>query len=91
MAAQGTAFKSGFETVHPAGIIDVAPTILDCLGLIQPPTMDGRVLVESLNNSGVEPPPAETRTQKVNSGTRVQYLTSTRVGSTTYLDAGWVE
>ena len=91
MAAKGTAFKAGFETVHPVGIIDVAPTILDCLGLIRPPTMDGRVLVESLNNSDVEPPPAETRTHKVNSGTRVQHLTSTRVGSTTYLDAGWVE
>ena len=40
MAAQGTLFKAGLESVHPAGIIDITPTILHLLGLEQPQEAD---------------------------------------------------
>ncbi len=91
MAAQGRLFKAGLESAHPAGIIDIAPTILHLLGLAQPQKTDGRVLVEALADSDGEPPDADTVVRAVERGGLVQHLKYTRVGSTTYLDAGWVE
>ena len=91
MAAQGRLFKAGLESAHPAGIIDIAPTILHLLGLAQPQKTDGRVLVEALADSDGEPPDADTVVRAVERGRLVQHLKYTRVGSTTYLDAGWVE
>jgi predicted AlkP superfamily pyrophosphatase or phosphodiesterase len=91
MAAQGSLFKEEYASAHPAGIIDVAPTILELLRLNQPQKMDGRVLVESLVDSNVEPPTAETKTCSVECDGRVQHLKYTSVGSTTYLDAGWLQ
>jgi arylsulfatase A-like enzyme len=89
--AQGPLFRSGHVSDHPAGIIDIAPTILHALGIAQPATMDGRVLVEALADGDGVPPDAETVTQTAERAGRVQHLRYTRVGTTTYLDAGWVE
>ncbi len=91
MAAQGTLFKAGLETHYPAGIIDFAPTILHCLGLQQSKGSDGRVLTEALAVSDGEPPDADSTVHTVERQGAVQHLKVTRVGSTTYLDAGWVE
>jgi hypothetical protein len=91
LAAQGTLFRTAGASAHPAGIIDIAPTVLDLLGLAKPPTMDGRVLVESLAGADVDPPAAEAFACSVERDGRVQHLEYTRVGSTTYLDGGWVQ
>jgi arylsulfatase A-like enzyme len=91
MAAQGSLFKAGLESTHPTGIIDVAPTILHLLGLKQPATSDGRILVEALAGADKSPPRAETVVRSVERNGAVQHLKYSRVGSTTYLDAGWVE
>ena len=91
MAAQGTLFKAGQELHHPAGIIDIAPTILYSLGLEQPKSSDGRVLVEAFVDSDGEPPDADIVVRSVERNGAIQHLKYTRVGSTTYLDAGWVE
>ena len=91
MAAQGTLFEAGLESHHPAGIIDIAPTVLYCLGLEQPKGSDGRILSEALTDSSGEPPNAVTAIHTVERVGAVQHLKYTNVGSTTYLDAGWVE
>jgi arylsulfatase A-like enzyme len=91
MAAQGSMFKAGQESHHPAGIIDITPTILHALRLEQPQGSDGRVLTEALADYDEEPPAAETTVHSVERHGAVQHLKVTRVGSTTYLDAGWVE
>jgi len=91
MAAQGTMFKDGTVSAHPAGIIDIAPTILHLLELQQPDSMDGRVLVEALVDPVAEPPNAENFVRSVERGGVVQHLKYSCVGSTTYLDAGWIE
>ena len=91
MAAQGTLFKAGWESHLPAGIIDIAPTILHCLGLEQPNGSDGRVLTEALEDFDGELPDADSAHHTVERFGAVQHLKVTRVGTTTYLDAGWVE
>ncbi len=91
MAAQGSLFKAGRESRHPAGIIDIAPTILHGLGLQQPKGSDGRVLSEALADSDGDPPEAKTAIHTVERNGAVQRLKYTQVGSTTYLDAGWVD
>lgn len=90
LIAQGSLFESGVSSIYPAGIIDVAPTILHLLGLPQPAGMDGRVLVEALRPAK-PPPDAETFIRSVERGTRTQHLAWSRVGSTIYLNAGWME
>jgi len=84
-------FKDGTVSAHPAGIIDIAPTILHLLELQQPDSMDGRVLVEALVDPVAEPPNAENFVRSVERGGVVQHLKYSCVGSTTYLDAGWIE
>lgn len=91
MAAQGTLFKAELVSDHPAGIIDIAPTIVHLLGLQQPDSMDGRVLGEALVESVAELPDAETFVRSVERSGIVQHLKYSCVGSTTYLDAGWIE
>ena len=91
LAAQGTLFRAETVLAQPAGIIDIAPTVLHLLGLRQPKTMDGRVLLEVLVGSDDTPPIAETDVRSVTRGRITQNLKYTRVGATTYLDAGWVD
>jgi len=49
------------------------------------------VLTEALADYDEGPPAAETEVHTVERNGAVQHLKFTRVGSTTYLDAGWVE
>lgn len=91
MAAHGTLFKSKLESEHPVGIVDIAPTILHVLGLEQPTSMDGRILGEALAESVKEPPDTEYYRHSIEHRGVVQHLKFSCVGSTTYLDSGWVE
>jgi arylsulfatase A-like enzyme len=50
----GAAMRRGFKSNWPAGLVDIAPTILALLGVAGLETMDGRVLSEALAD-GAEP------------------------------------
>lgn len=58
LLASGPDFKNQYVNTCPSGNVDVAPTIAHILGLSMPQA-DGRVLLESLKNSGKDCRPAQ--------------------------------
>jgi hypothetical protein len=90
LALQGTGFRRGYRSPWPASQSDLAPTLLAGLGIAAPATMTGRVLAEALEQ-GVEPPPLQTRTLDAQTSRHAQFLRLWRVGTTAYIDQGWVE
>ena len=52
LIASGPSFRSGLESSLPSGNIDIAPTVLELLGLPVPDHFDGRVLREALQSQG---------------------------------------
>jgi arylsulfatase A-like enzyme len=103
LIAAGPDFKPGATDDLASGNIDLAPTILQILGIKPPAKLDGRILSEAMigansNNSDLrsaEPSPLqkpETKTIQATrhfpSGTWRQSLQISRVGSTIYLDQG---
>jgi hypothetical protein len=91
MAVKGSLFKSGYQSRLPAGIIDVAPTILHLLGCKPPPSMSGRVLAEALSDGSTEEKTYETMTYAVGKSPQRHVLRCWRVGGTRYIDSGWLE
>ena len=91
MAADGSLFRSGWESSYPSGIIDIAPTILHLLGLNKPERADGRILHESLAGIRIEAPEPRSELHRVRHAGGMQHLKVSHVGTTTYLDKGWVE
>ncbi|MEZ5908762.1 MAG: alkaline phosphatase family protein [Hyphomicrobiaceae bacterium] len=91
LAAQGSHFRKEWVSPFPAGIIDVAPTVLHLLGLAKPTRADGRVLAEALAAHTGSLPQPEKGALSVRHAGGLQRLEYSRVGTTTYLDAGWVE
>jgi len=91
LIAAGPDFKRGQPDDLPSGNIDLAPTILQILGVKSPQKMDGRILSEAMT-AAMPSQKAETKrieaTQHFRSGTWRQSLQVSRVGSTTYLDEG---
>ncbi len=97
----GPDVRSGTTSDIPAGLIDVAPTVLAMLGLPVPATMDGRVLTEALRpgvvGGAATPPPApqsETASASVSmttGGSYRQWVRRVRVGPTWYLAAAGAE
>jgi arylsulfatase A-like enzyme len=94
--AYGPAFQQGKVSTLPSGTIDLLPTLLHVLDYPTPSSVEGRVLYEAL----AQPPPApasapESRTYstefKASAGLYRQHLTTTRIGTTVYLERGWVE
>lgn len=75
-----------------SGNIDLAPTILNILGIVPSQRMDGRILTEALTSIDISLPAPETKTieatREFSSGTWRQTLKTSRVGSTIYLDQG---
>lgn len=94
LIAAGPSFRVGHVSDVPSGNIDLAPTVLQLLGVERPSTMDGRVLAEALVNPprGAQAVPAETETFTASRdlGYRRwnQTLTVSRVGGVTYFDHG---
>src|SRR5262249_1626228 len=92
LIAAGPDFRRGETDDLPTGNIDLAPTILQILGIKPPQPMSGRILFEAMANLKTPAAKAETKTiEAANhfpSGTWKQSLRISRVGSTAYLDEG---
>jgi len=96
----GPDFKRGETNDLASGNVDLAPTILQILGIKPPEKMDGRILFEAMTGrvGALRRPDAAARrphqaktfeaTKHFRSGTWRQSLQISRVGSTVYLDEG---
>lgn len=81
--AAGPHFREGLVSDAPCGIVDVAPTVLHCLGVPAPAEWDGRVLVEALRD-GTTAPRVEMEEQSVAFARGRQLLTVARSNGVTY-------
>jgi arylsulfatase A-like enzyme len=92
LIAAGPDFKRGQTDDLPSGNIDLAPTILEILGIKSPQKMDGRILSEAIANLDAPALKAETKrieaTKVFPSGTWRQSVKISRVGATVYIDEG---
>ena len=88
LVAAGPDFKVGFKSATPSGNSDLAPTILDILGMAPDEAMDGRVLSEAYVAAGQEAPQVETQTIHASRASWQQYLKISKVGPQAYLDEG---
>jgi arylsulfatase A-like enzyme len=94
LIAAGPDFRRGETDDLPTGNTDLAPTILQILGIKSPQPLDGRILSEAM--ASIDPATAgrkaETKTIEAVKdsprGTWRQSLRTSRVGSTIYLDEG---
>lgn len=85
----GSAFRSACRFSHPAGIIDVTPTVLTLLGIAVPPVMEGRALTEAFDR-GSDLPESRESTCEVRAPHGVMTLRRASVGSTSYVVSGGV-
>jgi len=90
LAVQGSRYRRGYRSPWPAGIVDVAPTLLAESFIDRPGSMTGRVLGEGWLQSG-EPPPVRTCEHRVEGSHAAQCLRVWHVGESAYIDRGWVE
>jgi arylsulfatase A-like enzyme len=94
LIAAGPDFKAGFRNQAPSASHDLAPTVLDILGIPVPKAgMDGRVLREAFADAtDADVPAVETtvlRAQRqLDKKLWQQYLKVSKVGNLTYLDEG---
>jgi hypothetical protein len=88
MVARGSCFREGQAFEAPCGIIDLAPTILHCLGIDPPAGMSGRVLREALTGASDGGPNRAERKLSVGQGDYAQHLVFAEAGGI-YLDGGW--
>ena len=90
----GPDFHEGIEVETPSGNIDVAPTVLDLIGINDTPKMDGRVLSEGLvgrNFSSSEILKKEIfKERKIHSSQYRQQIDISVYKGSTYIDQGKV-
>jgi arylsulfatase A-like enzyme len=88
----GPGIRRGVRSSVPAGNIDLAPTLLHCLGLPAAPTMTGRVLAEALDGHDTPAAPdAEPVVERVMTPRGTACLRWSTGGGRRYLDAAWSE
>lgn len=87
LALAGGPVPRGIDSATPAGLCDIAPTMLALLGLPGAEEMDGRVLREALAATPDLPPPAPETHAAEAPGYR-QRLLRTRLGRNVYIDEG---
>ena len=91
LIAAGPDFKRGETNDLASGNVDLAPTILQILGLKPPQKLDGRILSEAMTGAAASQEPETKRieaTKHFPLGTWRQSLQISRVGSTIYFDEG---
>ena len=91
LLAAGPDFKRGETDDLPSGNVDLAPTILQILGIKPSSKIDGRILSEAMTAmmpSGKSETKRIDATKNFESGAWRQSLQISRVGSTVYLDEG---
>ena len=92
LVASGPDLKRGLISDIPSGNIDLAPTVLDILGITVPPSMDGRVLREAY--AKFDGPKPLIREQRHGAIRRLgfiewtQYLQTSTVEGSLYFDEG---
>ena len=93
LVASGSMFQSKQTIDIPAGNVDILPTILFLLGIDVPSHVQGRVLLEALNETRDHALPAvkdEEVTVNERSGRRI-ILSKSHVNGTQYINSSWVE
>ena len=91
LIAAGPDFRQRVATSLPSSNIDIAPTVLRLLGLEPPEKMDGRILIEAMEEKAER---AEVlsktmqATRRFPSGQWQQHLRVSLVGETIYIDEG---
>ncbi|WP_342710039.1 alkaline phosphatase family protein [Bradyrhizobium sp. B124] len=85
----GRAFRSDSVSEIPSGICDVAPTVLNLLGIATPNWMQGRVLTETFAARGVGRPSIAETTYVVSTSIYRQILRCVQVETATYIEGGW--
>jgi arylsulfatase A-like enzyme len=92
--AKGPSFKRGLVSTVPSGNVDLTPTVLHLMGLTGEAPVDGRVLSEAIAG-GPDPDAVDwsTETHRAErtrgSGRYSQQITTSKVGTTGYVDSGW--
>lgn len=85
----GTQFHQSVVHEFPAGIVDVAPTVLAMFGIEQPKEMSGRILHEALSGGKTPSENPRVREFRDGSGTREKVVrTADFEGITYFLDGG---
>jgi len=87
MAFEGPAFAEGARPETPAGLVDVAPTILAALELAPISAMDGRPLREGFRAPAAAPQ-TDRLVHEAGVGAFRQRLEQVRAGGVTYIDRG---
>lgn len=90
LGAGGSLFREAYVSPWPAGVIDVAPTVLRILGIDRPPETQGRPLSEGFRD-GPEPLEPELREHRATRNGVTRRLNERRVGNTAYIESAWVE
>jgi arylsulfatase A-like enzyme len=94
LIAAGPDFRRGQTDDLPTGNVDLAPTILQILGIKPPQEVDGRVFSEAMVSVDQVPTRREAETKTIeatkdfHSGGWRQTLKISQIGSTIYLDEG---
>jgi arylsulfatase A-like enzyme len=92
LVAAGPDFKTGLRSETPSGNFDVAPTVLNILGIKTDQPMDGRVLSEAMVDAKGEQPKTTTQVMQakrdVDGRAWQQYLKVSTVDGRRYFDEG---
>jgi len=88
MMFAGPRARGGVLSEWPAGLADIAPTVLSLLGIPGAEVMDGRVLAEAFDAPGIPNAAPALETWEPADGTYSQRLARTRFGRHTYIDFG---
>jgi hypothetical protein len=87
MVAFGPGFKTSYQSNMASGNVDLAPTILELVGLEIPKEMDGRVLSELFSKTKGEPGLSVDTIYKVSNAVRSQELRAVNSGGSWYLSS----